>query len=317
MAFSANTAGFPQGIASYSEALEHFESTTPWRSKYNDANERPIGQRAVKHNDGRQFNKAMRRIDDNIHFRLFDTDCVIWHPDNTVTVQGYPSMSTTDFIRHLSPAGVEHSYRTITYDGRVSHREDPVLHLAPMTTKQYASDPRYPDVTSSYVVPDRDRGEVIRCDRPVRLHYSAGRWRPVDPDRLEPFYVPRVDRKAARAVSKQYNLSTLQQIINAIMALHAPPPPPATWAPGSVRFGEIMDALEQEDYMGAISLFPRGTSRGFGRHYGTPEGIQPGFLRKLRDHIYDHEGVIDRSEERSLGPSAYKRYVADVNRFDA
>jgi hypothetical protein len=68
--------------------------------------------------------------------------------------------------------------------------------------------------------------------------------------------------------------------------------------------------------MAAIALMPRGTSDELRSVHGTPQGIKPGFLRKLRDHIYDHEGVISREERRTLTPAQYKRYVADSNRFD-
>jgi hypothetical protein len=77
-----------------------------------------------------------------------------------------------------------------------------------------------------------------------------------------------------------------------------------------------MAALETEEYMAAIALMPRGQSDSFGRVHGTLRGIKPGFLKKLRDHIYDHEGVITREEQRILTPAQYKRYVADSNRFD-
>jgi hypothetical protein len=171
MAFSANTKGFPSGLQDYGHALSRFESKKPWNSwRYNpDSTERPIGQRAVKHNDGRQYNKAMRRLSDgSIAFRLFDTDCVIWHPNGQLTVQGYASMSTTDFIRHLTPHGISHSYRTVFYDGHISHREDPVLHLSGFG--------------------------VIRCEFPVRTRLTMRRHAWTPGRRGQPRAVPRAAR---------------------------------------------------------------------------------------------------------------------------
>jgi hypothetical protein len=97
------------------------------------------------------------------------------------------------------------------------------------------------------------------------------------------------------------------------MALNAPPPPPAD---REGAHGDIMEVLEREQYMDAVALMPRGQSDSVGKVHGTPQGIKPGFMRQLRDHIYDHEGVITREERRTLTPAQYKRYVADSNRFD-
>ena len=114
--------GFPRGITSYRKARRHFDNVRPWQSRYNPDNERPIGTRAVKH-DGRRFNKAMRELSDgSIAFRLYNTDCVIWHPDNRLTIQGYASAITGGFISRLTPEGVEHS------QGRKDECE-PILHL--------------------------------------------------------------------------------------------------------------------------------------------------------------------------------------------
>lgn len=301
--------GFPS-INSYEQARAHFDSVEPWSSKYNEyGDERPIGVREVKlDHSGRRFNKAMRKRDEDIIFRLYAQDCVIWHANGELTVHGYGSMSTTAFISSLVPWGIDH------LQGR-KDEDEPVLHLRadrPNTDGLEWGESR--PIWQAYW----RSGCIIRGDYPIRFRQEDESWVPVDGwDSLHAFSVPRVDTRAARAVSKQYNLPTLQQIVRAIMALNAPPPPPSnTWAPGSVRYGEIMDALERADYMAAIGLMPRGTKKGFGRKvYGTDDGIQPGFLTQLRNHIYDHEGVVDRVERRTLSVSGYRKMIADLNRF--
>lgn len=311
MSYSCNTAGFPR-IHSYDAARKHFDSVKPWQSKYNrGGEERPIGQRAVKHNDDYQFNKAMRELGDgSIAFRLFNTDCVIWHPNGELTVHGYASMSTTAFVNSLTPGGVIHRQGRKDDDEPVLQLTQVIEHVSPATEWW---------LESKWRGPDWDGGMIIRCDRPVRLrHCSKKTWRPINVDALQPFYVPQIDHRAARQASRRYNLPLLDKVLDAIMALNAPPPPVtiSSWAPGSVRLGDIMDALERGEYMEAIALFPRGPGkRSFGRSYGTGDGILPGFLRQLRDHIYDHEGVISRVERTMLTPAQYKRYIRDTNRF--
>ncbi len=309
MAFSCRSESIP-GDDSYAAALAHFDSVKPWRSKYNpDGEERPIGDRAVK-NTGRQFNRAMRKLEDgSIAFRLFDTDVVVYHPDETITIQGYATMSTSGFIDALAPAGIQHSYRQIRFNGRLSHTEDPVLHLMPTRAETYGSD-------RTYQIPVWSKAMVIRCDDAVRLTYSAdGVWVPVDLDDLVPFQVPTLDRKAARAVSKQYGLTTLQQVVNAMIALKAAPPP-FTGNGYSTDFRAIMQALEAGDTMAAVELMPRGTTQAFGKTHGTERGVQPGFITRLRNHIYEHEGVVDRVAKQTLTSHGYRKYVADVRRFE-
>lgn len=310
MAFSCSTSGFPK-IRSYESARKHFDSVTPWRSwRFNpDGDERPIGDRTVKHNDGRQYNKAMRELaDGSIAFRLFDTDCVVWHPNGELTITGYATMSTTAFVNSLTPGGIIHGQGAKGMDEPILHLTQVIEHVSPAT--EWSDEYQWKG-------PDWISGMIIQCDCGVRLRHCSKNnvWTPTKPDELRAFSVPQVDHKAARQVSKQYNLPTLQHTLNAIMALHAPPPPAATWAQGSVRYGEIMDALERAKYMEAVALFPRGDVKVFGREHGTPNGIRPGFMRELREHIYNHEGVVSRIEKRMLTPAQYKRYVRDTNRF--
>jgi hypothetical protein len=300
--------GFPS-LSSYDEARKHFDSVKPWESKYNPDYERPIGARNIKldHYEER-FNKAMRMVDDDIIFRLYAQDCVIWHPDNSVTVHGHPTMSTTAFVNGLVPDGVTHC------KGR-KDCDEPVLSLRAAESPKWLDDesweqhrPRWQAYWNS--------GSIIQCSGPVRLHYNAEteRWEPRDWDDLYPFHVPVVDRKLAREASMRYNLATLARVCSAVQTLANLPG--AVEGHRGYQFGAMMDALEREAYIEAITLMPRGQVVVRHRRYGTPDGIEPGFLKKLRTHIYEHEGAVTRVEKRVLTPAAYRKYVADSNRFD-
>lgn len=304
MTFSCNTLDFPS-ISSFEKAKAHFNKVKPWRGD----TERPIGVRSHK-------NKGMRELHDgSIAFRLYHTDCVIWHPDGTLTVEGYASMSTTSFIGSLVPDGVSHAKGRKNWD-------EPVLHLQTPTDRPQRDwprygDPRYSELTEVYYAELRaywNSGSIIQCSRPVHLHYSAEtkRWEPTRPDELDCFNVPTIDRTHAREVSREYNLPTLEKVVNAVVALANLPEP--AQSRGGINV-EIMRLLKQEDYMSAIALMPRGTTKSFGRRYGTPNGIKPGFLRDLRDFIYEREGAVENHLKPMLTPGQYKRYVRDSNRF--
>jgi hypothetical protein len=341
------TSDFPKlKVRNYAAIREHFDSVKPWNSKYNPDNERPIGQRACKltsdgerwgctqgygvetaedraaDRDGARFNKAMRMLrDESIAFRLYDHDCVVYHPDNTLTIHGYASVSTNDFISALTPTGISQKCRHEMYDGRRGAAFEPVLHLHPTTERWYPSDYHYPEVRDrKAIVPDWSAGIVVQCEQPVTLHYSVKKCHfvPTRPDELEPFETYQVDRRAAREVSRKYHLSRLEQVIHAVLALaNLPAGPGAPWAPGSVCFSDIMDALREERYVRAIQLMPRGTKKGFGgKIHGSDRGIEPGFLRRLRNHIYDHEGVVRRVSKPVLTSSQYDQYKAHSKQFD-
>jgi hypothetical protein len=297
MAYSINTNDFPR-IASYADARAHFDKVKPFR---NNTCERPIGTRSHKH-------KNMRLLDDeSIAFRLYQTDCATWHPDGSITIIGYPSTSTTSFISSLVPSAISHM------QGR-SDWGEPVLYLH---TNQRSGDWR------NYW---RD-ALVIRCRKSsgyygytasgVRLDYNAKDkcWMPRDPDDLPAFDVPVIDRKAAREASRAYNLPTLNKVINAVIALTGGNGYAPQRTQGAAPMADIMEALKAEQYATAISMMPRGTKRSFGQRYGTENGILPGFLPRLRDHIYEHEGAISTVEKRILTPAQYKRYVQDSKRF--
>lgn len=310
----------------YAAIRKHFDSVAPWRSKYNPDNERPIGPRACKltsdgdgfmsgylptadDREGAVFNKAMRMLSDgSIAFRLYDTDCVVYHPDDSITVHGWPSVSTNDFISALTPQGISHTCRGRGRDNAY----EPVLYLMPIVKRVIPADEWFPK-ERSWLAPDWSKGMVINCERPVTLHYSVEKrhYVPSSIEALQPFEVCRVDRRHARQVSREYHLAKLGKLINAIAAL-APKPRFV----GSGAFGPIMAALREERFLEAVQLMPRGESDSFGKVHGTPDGIKPGFMRKLRDHIYDHEGVIDRERVPFLTPVQYARYKADSNRFD-
>lgn len=303
MSYSCNTDNFPR-VDSFAKAKTHFDKVKPWRGEPLSA-PRPIGTRSHKH-------KTMRQLSDgSIAFRLYRTDCVIWHPDNTVTVEGYDTMSTTSFISMLVPYGVSHGI------GRKNQGE-PTLTLRGERPKssRVMYDPRYPDMWQEEDKRWRaywNSGMIVRCGRPVRLQCRRKIWLPADPDNLQPFSVPVIDRARARAASRTFNLPTLEKVVNAVIALANLPEP--VQSRGGINV-EIMRLLKQEDYMSAIALMPRGTTQSFGQRYGTPEGIKPGFLRELRHHIYREFDAIDYVEQRMLTPAQYKRYVRDSNRFD-
>lgn len=106
MAFSSvyNHAGLP-AITDYAHAQSIYEGIRPIRGRAKDV--RPLGRerrydqyRIVKRISANQFTNA-----ETVSYAcvLYQTDCVTFHPDNTITVKhdGWTSMTTRGFMRYI------------------------------------------------------------------------------------------------------------------------------------------------------------------------------------------------------------------------
>lgn len=99
MAFSISTNGL-RCIRTYKQALQHYENIKPVKSKdYYINGIRPIGPRTKKHMSIHQL------FNGDISCRLYSTDCVVYHQDDSITVDfgGWNTQSTAAFIHAISP----------------------------------------------------------------------------------------------------------------------------------------------------------------------------------------------------------------------
>lgn len=95
MVYSANTWKLAS-FHTYEDARNYYEKTKPWRGK--DENVRPLGTR-------RQVNLTIRKVNDDYVCRFHQTDVVRFHPDNSITFEGYASMSTNGVAHRFTPPG--------------------------------------------------------------------------------------------------------------------------------------------------------------------------------------------------------------------
>lgn len=85
-------------IGSYASAMRHWEKAKPWRGR--DDNVRPLGDAR------RKFHNSVRKVGDDIVYRLYDTDVVTYHKDGSISVVPYHSKLTTSFADRLLPDGI-------------------------------------------------------------------------------------------------------------------------------------------------------------------------------------------------------------------
>jgi hypothetical protein len=296
MSWSCNTDSFPKGgLNSYADALKHWEGAKEFPN-YSEGQWRPIGSRRCTNK------KMLLRSNGDIEFVFYSTTCVVWHTDDSVTIRGYDTPSTSSFVDALSPRGVSHAQGS-------SSTFQPVLHLMQVTEHVSPATDYWPE--SRWMGPDWKGAMIIRCGSGIRLHYSADdqRWVPCDRDELQPFTTYKVDRKLSREVAKQFRLKEYEVTAPAAVRLTG-----VQQRGGTVYV--VADALERGDLVEAINHTPvGGETRSYGRRFGGPGQINPGFLRELRDHVYEQEGAIDRVMKPVLTPNEYRRMITDARRY--
>lgn len=93
--FSYNYSDIPC-IGSYSAAKKHYESIKPIRG----TTTRPIGKRRATH-------RTIERVHNGYSASLYDNRVVTWLEDGRIVLDscGYPTTSTSEFIRALIPRG--------------------------------------------------------------------------------------------------------------------------------------------------------------------------------------------------------------------
>lgn len=145
-------------IYDFAAAKRLWADTTPWRGSDTPA-VRPLADRRDKH-------ITIRSTDDPsspVYCRLYNTDCVTFHADGTVDIEGYPSASTVKFIRRL-----------------VGHYVDPLR------------------LCAAY----RIRGGLVVCGPDITIRDADNYPRAVEVVKSDPFKFYSLDRKKVNALFK-------------------------------------------------------------------------------------------------------------------
>lgn len=90
--FSVSMGDVPY-VRNHAEALKFFHDAVPWRGS-DDGDERPFINK-------RQRQYGVRLDGTDVAFRMHRTDVIVWHADNSVTINTYPSRSTCAFANNF------------------------------------------------------------------------------------------------------------------------------------------------------------------------------------------------------------------------
>lgn len=292
-------------LESYDDALNLFESVKPWRG----SQDRPWGDR--KHSTKRM----VMLPDRSIAFQYQGFRFAIWHPDGTLTVEGFGSAQQKAVWDLNMPESILFDEHKRTGSTLMVVRRDMIRdskwwwgRFPKWISKSGLEKPSWGDRKAN---PDV---VVIKINRPVRLHYCAERdiWWPVDEDALEPFEWAEIDKKRTRAINIEYKLTDFDGYLKTLTALVDNAMPP--WG-GDIDDEELLEIIKSGDFPKAMEHFPRGIGDSWQTRWKISQNPQyldtqpPRYshFSKLRTQLYkDANALIERSEKILTLPQLLK-----------
>ncbi len=220
--------------------------------------------------------------DGSIAFRLYSTDVVTWHPDNSFSIDNYGTVTTSSFAARFTPQGfyLRHpSYRRGESGG------DHGITYPTVVTEDY-----------------RERWASTRiCFGPenfvVFRPTGDGVWEP-DEDTLAKIVLPELDRPAARKLAQTLHLRDFENWLS--MAPHH-----LDLEHEGMDLGHVALALKHRDFAKAAVHLPLMKMDSFGRCHdhlalpivcrGTADRVTLGSIQKLKLGLWeDHSLLKDR-----------------------
>lgn len=241
--------------------------------------------------------------DGTINFRLYDTDVVVWHPDNSVEIENYGTVTTSKFARSFLPAGVYLNHRTETRGHRGGNSAIRYATGEETITHWDGEVRAYP---GKYHL---CQGSVVR----FRQH-EDNVWLP-DEDTLDEmqFLEITADRRQRAELAKTYHLKDFAQWLP--MAAHHLELEHDGW-----DLDECADALQARDFRKAAEYLPTVT---ISNGWGAAERIKPlpiavsdrnspitmGSLNKLKLALLEREGLVETVKRVTISCDEYDKLM--------
>ena len=231
----------------------------------------------------------------SIVFRLYNTDVVTWHPDDSFEVDNYGTVTTGQFARRFTPAGITLHHPT-SVRGQVGGYKGIRYHTAADTGWWGAN---------------LCSGDVVRF-----VPQGDGVWLP-DEDTLDTMCFPVLDHSKCREITKRYHLKDF-----------------ATWlsmAPRHMRIehdcwsvDDCAAALEKRDFTLASMFLPLTdvSKNHYGRdmrdhmipiitsHYDRV--VTSGVVDRLKVALWDREDLFGVEEFKTIPRAEYDRRMVRV-----
>ena len=177
-----------RGVNDYQRAFERWQRAPQWR---NDEKSDFAPRKVEVNSSKRKWSIRMLKTDGAIACRYWQTDVVTFHPDNSITLNAWRSMSTDAFANALTPGGISTHFND-------SH--------GTLVQCDWSGDPRYGE--------DRQRIYDLKGVRNGVTFEKRddGAWWPRDPETTtDSIDVPRINRARAREALKKHDLKTFER----------------------------------------------------------------------------------------------------------
>lgn len=248
------TDGFPT-INDHAGAQRAFDKIKPWRG--GNEHERPLGNRRDKHKQLVLLNNG------DFACRLYSTDVVTYHRDNTISIRRYDTASTVEFANAILPWEL----RTTLHLGQM---------WVCMTTM---TDPdRWPhdSAVRHYL---REGKERLRFQRIATPTGPSMAFRCVNPEANDPAKRLLLDKTRTKQVREI--LRPFEQWAKAVLGLNEGRPPQQV--AGSVHVRSLLNGdLQPDDYPHLLVWYSRHD------YYRQCRVMQGNWLDALRTDAYRH-----------------------------
>lgn len=237
---------------------------------------------------------AKRYDDGSIGFTLYDTEVVTWHPDNSVVIDNFGTVTTSGFASRFTPARI-HLRHPVSIRGNEGG-----------------------DRGIGYVQGDDWR---ICHGGLVRFVEVDGDWVP-DETTCDPIDMPVLDRVASRGLAKRLNLTEMAAFLRIAPFTH------------DIEHDEFdvtacVEALEARQFRRAAELLPLiKPGSGFGLEERVAavalplrtrhgEYVTMGSLDKLKLAVWADEGMFETVRHLTMSRKAYDNGMARVRALAA
>lgn len=232
--------------------------------------------------------------DGSIAFRLYDTDVVTWHPDNSVEIENYGTVTTSGFASRFLPQGFHLHHLTTRRGEEAGHR------------------------CISYIdAPHKAWWDRRVCAGGVVCFVPIGDdcWA-VDEDSCDTIKLPgKVDQRKARELARRYHLKDFENWLSMAVGAHGV----------EVEYVQqdnemCLNALEARDFKRAAAYLPLvDNEKNYGRYptalpIATPYGkvVTMGSLARLKLALWDYEDIIQVDEAKHWSMAEFERRMARV-----
>lgn len=239
---------------------------------------------------------VIRYNDSTIAFRLYDTDVVTWHPDNSVAIDNFGTVTTSGFASQFLPAGFHLRYPV---ERRGSCGGDKGIVYRPGGADDW-------------------RNARICFGGIVRFMQDGDGWTP-DESTLDKLVFPVLNHGEARKLARDLQLSTFETWL-AVAPFHL------ELEHRKVDVGMCESALRRGDWATAAMHLPLiKETHSWGGHNLRPLPIRSGYqehvtmgsIGKLKLALWEEHGMLEDEVFTTVSRGEFDRRMARVRELDA